>query len=378
MRDDYENLQYLHKKLEASRSKIEIIKAHVEREKALLGGEFTMDQRRFEDTEIIGIEIAILNDEVKLENAKRELAMSVGLDDGSRIRLTDSLLRSTINLESADLDYLTRMAFAFRGELGILKHERAIAEGDLAVVRAKRIPWFSFIEAAYAKDSTGGHHTNDNYGVQFGVVLPLFSWLGKDERVVEAQIESYYASLKASEQNIANEVAEAYRGLKSAAGHRNRIEAKVEQYNKALAEAAKALDGSEDLAARERLRYKTETIRDDNRQHILEVDRLYNQALIRLEQALGADLDQVFSVKFETFGGTIAAAGEVTASAATSKRHTGIPKAKPVTSRTIIKSPRKPVPTSKEKPKRKGLLNFGKRDDRSAKKPPIRKGLSNR
>lgn len=330
VRGEYEKLQYLYKKLEASRKKIPVIRAHIAREKELLGagGEFTIDQSRFENIDIPTIEIEILTAEMELETAKRQLAMSVGLNDGSRIRLTDTLLRSTINLHSTDLDYLTRMAFAFRGEVGILKHEQAIAESELALVKSKNIPFFSFVEAAYAKDSTGRFHTNDNYGVQFGVILPLFSWLSKDEKVVEARIESFYGSLEANQKNIANEVAEAFRDVKSKAKFRDDIGAAVAKQKAVLEASATSLDGSPDLAAKERLRYRIESIRSESYEHILNADRLYNQSLIRLEQALGADLDQVFSFKFESPSGGPAA--EVTAAAAAAEVPaylSGVPKA---------------------------------------------------
>jgi outer membrane protein TolC len=301
VRAQYEELQYLFKKIEADRRQIGIIEQHVANEETLLdaGGTFTLDQLSFEDLKIPGIKLAIDAAETELDAAKRALAARVGLADGSRIRVTDKLLRSGIDLQGADLDYLTRMSFAHRSEVGILQHEQAIAEAELEVVKSKRIPWFSFIEAGYAQDAMGGSHTNDNYGVQVGVVLPLFSWLAKDKEVVEARIDSYYASLNANQKSIANEVAEAFRSVKEATSYRSRTEAAVEQHSRAMAERAKILEASEDLAAKEELRYDAKIEANKLYQYILVADRLFNQSLIRLEQALGADLDQVFKVEFE-------------------------------------------------------------------------------
>jgi len=301
IREQYEALQYLHKKLEASRGRITLIEKHVANEKALLdaGGAFTLDKLSFEDIKIPGIQLAIDAAEAELDAAKRQLAARVGLADGSRIRLSDKLLRSSIDLQATDLEYLVRMAFAHRGEVGILKHEQAIAEAELDVVKSKRIPWFSFIEAAYAQDSTGGTYTNDNYGVQVGVVLPLFSWLAKDAEVVEARINSYGASLEANQKNIANEVAEAFRSVKEATSYRSRTEAALAQHAAMLETRARGLDAAEDPAAKERLRYDAAIERNKFQEYLLAADRLYNRSLIRLEQALGADLDQVFKVQFE-------------------------------------------------------------------------------
>ena len=355
VREQYEDLQYLFKKLEASRRQIAVIEQHVANEKALLdaGGAFTLDQLSFEDIKIPGIKLAIDAAETELNAAKRALAARVGLADGSRIRVTDKLLRSSINLQGADLDYLTDMAFAHRGEVGILKHEQAIAKAELGIVKSKRIPWFSFIEGGYAQDVTGGDFTNDNYGVQVGVVLPLFSWLAKDIDVVEARIESYYASLEANQKNIANEVAEAFRSVKEATGHRSRTEAAVAQHAKAMEERAKGLEASEDLAAKEKLRYDTEIERYKLYDYILAADRLFNQSLIRLEQALGADLDQIFKVEFEPLADFRTGSYEVIASAASSPPAAPVIRAKPVPETPDSKSE-----SEVEKPKRKGLFNF--------------------
>ena len=118
VRDAYEELQYMQKKLNSSRSKIGVIEKHVAKEKAILdaGGEFTIDQLSFEGIKIPALKLAIESQQMELTQAKRQLAAQVGLADGSRIRVTDKLLRSNINLMGADLDYLTRMAFVHRGE----------------------------------------------------------------------------------------------------------------------------------------------------------------------------------------------------------------------------------------------------------------------
>lgn len=304
VREQYEQLQFLSRKLAVSKSQISIIEKHVEREQKLLnsGGAFTLDQLSFEDLKIPGLELAVDAAEMELEAAKRALAARVGLADGSRIRVDDNLLRSGISLRDTDLDYLTLMAFAHRGEVGILQHEQAIAESELHLVKTKRIPWFSFLEAAYANDSTGGQHTNDNYGVQVGVILPLFSEIAKEEDVAEARLQSYYAMLEANQKSIANEVAEAFKSVNDATRHRARTNDAVARHSEKMARRAEDLEASENLAAKEQLRYDTEMQQHKLREYQLSADRLYNQSLIRLEKALGADLDRVFRVEYETFG----------------------------------------------------------------------------
>jgi hypothetical protein len=257
------------------------------------------------------------------------------------------------------------MAFAHRGEVGILKHEQAIAESELDLVKTKRIPWFSFVDAAYAQDSTSGQHTNDNYGVQVGVILPLFSWLAKDEKVVEARIEGYYASLEANQKKIANEVAEAFQSVKEASRHRARTEAAIEQHSRLMKERAKDLEASEDLAAREQLRYETEMELYKFHDYNLAADRLYNQSLLRLERALGADLDQVFEVEFESSYSSLPAGEKKTAGPAISSA------AKPdlIRAKPVPEASARTLPDKLEEPARRGFLGFlkeqGSRGDAS-------------
>ena len=361
VREQYEELQYLGKKLEVSRAPIAIIEKHVARERALLnaGGTFTLDQLSFEEIRIPGIKLGIAAAETELQAAKRALAARVGLADGSRIRVTDPLVRSGIDLEDADLDYLTLMAFAHRGEVGALKHERAVAEAKLDILKTKRIPWFSFIEPEYSQDVTVDDRSEDAYGVRVGVILPLFSRLGQDEQVVEARLAGYYASLKANQKNIANEVAEAFRSVKEAASYRARIKHAVAQHSQTIQKRAEALEASEDVAAQEQLRYDAEMERLKIQEHNLAADRLFNQSLIRLEKALGADLDRVFKVKYEPAAGAVARADPrsvaVPGAAAASPKPTS--SALPIVNRGSANGDRKSL-KSAEKPKRKGLFHF--------------------
>ena len=96
--------------------------------------------------------------------------------------MSDTLLRSGIDLQDTDLDYLTLMAFAHRGEVGVLRHEQAIAEAELKVLKRQSIPWFSFVQTEYAEDVAGGDPSDQAYGVQVGVILPVFFLTGEDEK----------------------------------------------------------------------------------------------------------------------------------------------------------------------------------------------------
>ena len=374
VREHYEDLQYLYKRLKASTSKISIIEEHRKREAEIfdISEELTVDDLGIEDLAIPGIKMEqeeLLND---LRRAKSELAARVGLKDGSRIRVTDRLLRSNIDLQAADLDYLIKMAYVHRGEIGVLQHQQAITESELDIINAQRIPWLSFVEGSYARDRTGGNRTNDNWGIQAGVTLPFFSWLSKDEEVVQAQIQAQYASLEANQRHIAVQVEEAFRSVKEAGRSRGRAQSATTSAAKKMDGMKKRLEGSEDPLAIEKLRYEIASRVDDFSRYTRTADRRYNQALIRLERALGADLNQVFNYKFEPIAGQIADEGEVLAAAAASSQSLRpAPKAKPVPKKIDLPSQIKKKPATEKsestKPKRKGLFSRLKNSEKETK-----------
>ena len=122
------------------------------------------------------------------------------------------------------------------------------------------------------------------------------------KKIVEARIESYYATLEANQKNIANEVAEAFQSVREASSHRARTSAAVERHTRTMAKRSQDLEASADLAAKEKLRYDTDLERNKLQEYQLASDRLFNQSLIRLEKALGADLDRVLRVEYESLG----------------------------------------------------------------------------
>lgn len=363
VRQRYEELQFLAKRLEVKRGQIAIIEEHVSNQKALLdaGGDFTLDQLSFEDIKIPGLQLAIEAAGTELTSAKRALAARVGLADGERIRVTDGLLRSGIRLQDTDLDYLTLMAFAHRGEVGVLQHEQAIAEAELGHVKSKRIPWFTFVEPEYGHQYDGGDQVDEAYGVRVAVIMPLFSWLAKEEKVVEARIAAAYASLEANQKSIANEVAEAFRSVKEAERHRARTMEAVAQYSRRMEERAKELAASEDLAAQEQLRYDTEMERYKFDEYVLAADRHYNQSLIRLEQALGADLDKVFRVEFDNTG-----SGPVTTSPNSTMPQAPEPEPRRVRARPVPEASVREARSESGTERRRGLFDFLKEQDSSS------------
>ena len=254
---------------------------------------------------------------------------------------------------------------------------------DTRIREPSSSPTPSFLEG-WGRDRSGGYHTNDNYGIQLGVVLPLFSWLSKDQEIVETRIQSQYTVLAANKRHIANEVAEAFGAFQDAARSRSRSDAARARANRKLEAMADRLAGSEDPLAVERLRYDLESERDDFKKYILAADRRYNQAILRLEEALGADLDQVFNVKFESVAGARPDQGEVLASAAAqSTKYPDIPRAYPVPK--VIELPsQKQDPATPEQGR--GLFRSLKRAfsksaaeiEKSAPKKEFRRGITNR
>ena len=163
--------------------------------------------------------------------------------------------------------------------------------------------------------------------------------------------------------------------MKDATRYRARTEAAIAQHSEAMELRAQSLEASEDLAAKEQLRYDAEIERNNLYQYILVADRLFNQSLIRLEQALGADLDQVFKVEFEPLANAaspmISNAGIVPVAAEREASKRSLIRATPVAANPD--SSPEPEEVGK-KAKRETLFDFLKRKIGDRDKPVIDRG----
>ena len=295
IREEYEQLQYLKAQIELLELEEDAAKSYSETQsKMLSSGLITIDKVEYVGSDGLSVEGA----QIEFNSQKDNLAARVGLKDPNRIRITDKLISPSIDLDHTHLEYLIRMSLANRGELTTIRAKEKIAQSALNESRAKKIPWFDYVQAGVGREEEGGQRTGESWGIQLAMSVPLFSWLGHESAVREAAVTSYYSQKGATQKIITGEVVASYENLKRAKKYRDRAQEHAltqKKYNTQFIERVKNTE-----------RHKLEKIRFEIAQNTTKItkqrlaaERTYNKALLQLEKALGTSLEKVFSTPKE-------------------------------------------------------------------------------
>lgn len=238
------------------------------------------------------LELPIL--ELELERELTQLATLVGLSDPRRIVLDSKIAPTRVDLSGLDKAFLYQVAEGYRGDILSLVHKLKVSEFDLAAYNAKKIPWFTFVEGFYGVDYDRGYRSSDNYGIQFGMTIPLFTWFkNKGHEVIEQKQQTLNSKAAAVRSSIRAEVDSAVFQLGKASTLMDRFETRRRKYRSVMKESlVKAQKGglqSNDARFRaEESLAKLDELRPN-------VHKSYNEAILMLEHAVGTSLDEVFS-----------------------------------------------------------------------------------
>ena len=295
IREEYEQLQYLKAQIELLELDDDAAKSYSETQsKMLSSGLITIDKVEYVGSDGLSVEGA----QIEFNSQRDNLAARVGLKDPNRIRITDKLISPSIDLDHTHLEYLIRMSLANRGELTTIRAKEKIAQSALNESRAKKIPWFDYVQAGVGREEEGGQRTGESWGIQLAMSVPLFSWLGHESAVREAAVTSYYSQKGATQKIITGEVVASYENLKRAKKYRDRAQEHALKQKKYNAQFIERIKNTE--------RHKLEKIRFEIAQNTTKItkqrlaaERTYNKALLQLEKALGTSLEKVFSTPKE-------------------------------------------------------------------------------
>ena len=295
IREEYEQLQYLKAQIELLELEDDAAKSYSETQsKMLSSGLITIDKVEYVGSDGLSVEGA----QIEFNSQRDNLAARVGLKDPNRIRITDKLISPSIDLDHTHLEYLIRMSLANRGELTTIRAKEKIAQSALNESRAKKIPWFDYVQAGVGREEEGGQRTGESWGIQLAMSVPLFSWLGHESAVREAAVTSYYSQKGATQKIITGEVVASYENLKRAKKYRDRAQEHALTQKKYNAQFIERIKNTE--------RHKLEKIRFEIAQNTTKItkqrlaaERTYNKALLQLEKALGTSLEKVFSTPKE-------------------------------------------------------------------------------
>tara|TARA_B100001250_G_C19814910_1_gene797815 strand:+ start:863 stop:2671 length:1809 start_codon:yes stop_codon:yes gene_type:complete len=291
IREEYEQLQYLKAQIELLELEESAAKSYSEVQSTMLNsGLITIDKIEYVGSEGLSVEGA----QIEFNSQKDNLAARVGLRNSQRIRITDKLISPSIDLDHTHLEYLIRMSLANRGELTTIRTKEKIAQSSLNESRAKKIPWFDYVQAGIGREEEGNQRTGESWGIQLAMSVPLFSWLGHESAVREAAVASYYSQKGATQTIITAEVVASYENLKRAKKYRDRAQKHAlaqKKYNTEFIERIKNTERNK----LEKIRFEIAQNATKTTQQRLAAERTYNKALLQLEKALGTSLEKVFT-----------------------------------------------------------------------------------
>ena len=291
IREEYEQLQYLKAKIEILKKENTAALSYSQNQSKMLeNGLITIDKIEYVDSDGISVDAAELEYLSQLD----KIAAMVGLRASTQIRVTDNIISPSINLDETHLEYLIRMALANRGELLVLKTKEQIAQSSLDETNARRIPWFDYLQAGIGREEEAGEKTENSWGIQVAMSVPIFSWMNNESSIQEATIASYYAQKGATQKIITSEVVAGYQNLKRAKVYRERASTHAEIQNKYNIEFIERIGKTERHRA-EKIRFEIAKNTAKTNENRLDAERAYNKALMQLEKALGSPLGKVFT-----------------------------------------------------------------------------------
>jgi hypothetical protein len=225
-----------------------------------------------------------------------DLAAQAGLDDPDRIDLTNPGTPPLVDVQGLDTNLLVRVALDHDPDYGRAALESKVHRAELSVKQAARIPWLSLITAEYAYDELDGRRVQDAYTVLAGIQVPIFTWMDRDlgagEKAaltaLQRQQESATRRATARVRHALRSLGEALTALEK---YRQNAPAVEQRIRDELARLAVV------TPATQRIRYELERALVDMRAFAVERERLYAEALLRLEAALGTGIHVILGTR---------------------------------------------------------------------------------
>lgn len=247
-----------------------------------------VDQQRIKATNKRGNGLVIAS---KINQAKAKLAAYVGLEDPRRIAVQGVPIAPLLDFHTDSAEVLASMAFLNNLEIAKISYGEALAQGKLQTLKAKKIPWFSFVEVGqssdYRKSDKGGtSRVNDNYGINLAIEVPIFTWLGKESRIYEEEIRGARAQVALYRERLLRQVRSAIANVRAASSS-------LADYDRDTVQITKELEEATASGLAERVFEKDEALLNRRKERV-EVEEGYYLAVLELEKIIGSDIRSAF------------------------------------------------------------------------------------
>ncbi|HWB05395.1 MAG TPA: TolC family protein [Verrucomicrobiales bacterium] len=239
--------------------------------------------------------------DVEILRLRAELATLTGLQDPSRIR-SGSMKRRSVDSGALEVDYLTDIGMLYRADAVESRGRLEIAKAHLAEAKATRIPFATFLDAGYTRETGEGRRgSQDEWEIRLGISLPIWDLFGINKKVGEHKKAAAAWELQYSKQRqkVQTDVTLAIRRLRAAASNLDYYDKDLsrirEDIKNDLPKIQEAMARVSDYGRLKRTKYELEV-----EQQEVEISRYkalseYNQSLIFLEDAIGVRVEKALN-----------------------------------------------------------------------------------
>ena len=266
--------------------------------------EFAMDATRAR-VEMTKALIDVQDIEADILRTRAELAGLCGLPDPSRIHTGGRVTRRVLDVASLDSEYLVEMAMLYRADAVDSRGRLGIAKALLAEADARKIPWFSFIDAGFTRQRQEGRSgEQDEWMVRFAIELPIFEWtkINKRSAAYREAAAEFERQMEKQRKRVATEVGLAIHRLRGTAAKVRSYEGKIRrergELKASLGKLEANLKTSTDIGDYSRVKRFSYDVEDLTQQ--MEIGRYeawsdYNKALMALEDAIGVRIEKALN-----------------------------------------------------------------------------------
>lgn len=246
--------------------------------------------------EVIKAREEVFDSRKRVLEATEQLCLLSGVNDPSRIVFTNILRIRELDPAKLDYDTLVEIARSNRADLKEMDSRANLARARSQEVKSSRVPWLNDVRFGWARTHSDGYRDQDELSVLVTMSLPFFSWFyNKEHKQWDEGVVRFQEARDFLARSVDGQVAFALNSLRESARELDRRSVFEKESLEALAKNEAEADSFGDNAERIRLDARELRIKLDRSR--LQTIYLYNQAVTRLELALGMTLEELFDVR---------------------------------------------------------------------------------
>ena len=283
LRQMQKELEWIHKKKAILLKRQNAIKALMEHGQATL---IDLSLAQSDCLKNVG-EVAALEREYHRLN--QSIAANIGLAQGATFELIFSEKPMVEDFSHWEISSLSDVAVQHRSDLHVMLRQMELAQLGIRTARLMSVPWFTHVQGAYGEESGDGN--DEFWSLQTGIKIPVFSRTHDQVAIRKAELLRAKALVEEAIQTIVLDVQLAFDGLTYAIEAIHNFEQEVRptihEIRTSLDHQAASIQFVSDR------QYQVEEGLLQAERIGLEAQAAHELALLRLQEVLGIELDEV-------------------------------------------------------------------------------------